>query len=142
MKKDVKFEQWQSPFYPTDDETDFKPTPEPSPAYSLSDEDEEEMLNDEQEAKMARKPIPFINSTIGIIPLNEHTDITQQCALWVGHCNFDVSKPVLLAIEKIAGVEILDVFTRYRFRVGCGKMFNPSKVLREIKKVAIKASGP
>ena len=35
-------------------------------------------------------------------------------------------------IEQSEGVEILDIFTRYRFRVGIGKCFNDSETMKKI----------
>ena len=35
-------------------------------------------------------------------------------------------------IESSEGVETLDIFTRYRFRISVGKAFSDSKILREI----------
>jgi hypothetical protein len=35
-------------------------------------------------------------------------------------------------IETTSGVETLDIFTRYRFRIGVGKAFSDSEVMRDI----------
>jgi hypothetical protein len=53
---------------------------------------------------------------------------------WIGHTNFDITHKVADVIEKTDGVETLDIFTRYRFRIAVGKAFDDSSVMRDINK--------
>ena len=50
----------------------------------------------------------------------------------MGHTNFNISTITANIIESSEGVETLDIFTRYRFRISVGKAFSDSKILREI----------
>jgi hypothetical protein len=52
----------------------------------------------------------------------------------MGHTNFDISKKIAQIIERTDGVETLDIFTRYRFRVSIGKAFDDSETMRNINK--------
>jgi hypothetical protein len=52
----------------------------------------------------------------------------------MGHTNFDISKKIAQMIERTDGVETLDIFTRYRFRVSIGKAFDDSETMRNINK--------
>ena len=52
---------------------------------------------------------------------------------WIGHTNFNITPTVKDQIEKIEGVEILEVMSRYRFFVGVGKMFEFSDVRKKIE---------
>ena len=38
-------------------------------------------------------------------------------------------------IEKIEGIEVLDILTRYRFRVGIAKLFRDREVMSAIQEV-------
>ena len=71
---------------------------------------------------------------MGIIPFNDNTASGKIFNFWMGHTNFDISKSIVNIIEKIDGVETLDVFTRYRFRIAIGKAFDDSQIMRNINK--------
>jgi hypothetical protein len=70
----------------------------------------------------------FLTSSIGIIPMMDHHYIANNFSLWVGHTNFDITKSVADIIEKVEGVETLEIYSRYRFRVSIGKMFDFQEV--------------
>jgi flavodoxin len=80
-----------------------------------------------------KKPVKVISSPMGLIPYNEYTASSKIFNFWVGHCNFNLSKKIVESIEKVEGVELLDIFTRYRFRIAVGKSFTDSQVMNEIK---------
>ena len=71
---------------------------------------------------------------MGIIPVNDNTASGKLFNFWVGHTNFDISKKIANIIEKTDGVETLDIFTRYRFRIAVGKAFDDSEIMRNINK--------
>ena len=88
-----------------------------------------EYIDDED---MEMRPIKAIATPMGIIPYNELTAPSSLFNFWVGHTNFDITKKIVDIIEKSDGVEILDIFTRYRFRIGIGKCFNDSETMKSI----------
>ena len=71
---------------------------------------------------------------MGIIPITENTASNKIFNFWLGHTNFDITKDIALLIEETTGVETLDIFTRYRFRISVGKAFDDSSVMRNINK--------
>lgn len=73
-----------------------------------------------------------IATPMGIIPINESTASSKIFNFWVGHSNFDITNAIAIIIEETDGVETLDIFTRYRFRIAIGKAFNDSVVMRNI----------
>lgn len=81
-----------------------------------------------------KEHIKVIATPMGIIPVNENTCSGKIFNFWVGHTNFDITRNVAAIIESVDGVETLDVFTRYRFRISIGKAFEDSKVMRNINK--------
>jgi hypothetical protein len=74
----------------------------------------------------------FALTPLGIIPLTENTASSKIFNFWTGHTTFPISKKIATIIEDTDGVETLDVFTRYRFRISVGKAFDDSIVLRSI----------
>ena len=98
-------------------------------------ENEIDTLNDIEyidDEDMEMRPIKAIATPMGIIPYNELTAPSSLFNFWVGHTNFDITKKIVDIIEKSDGVEILDIFTRYRFRIGIGKCFNDSETMKSI----------
>lgn len=63
----------------------------------------------------------------------EHINLSANFDCWLGHTNFDITKKVLDTIEKMEGVEILKVCSRYRFFVGIGRMFDFKDVRKQIE---------
>lgn len=123
----IKWEKWVDPFGRDMDEakwTDYNN--EISDIASINDDDEEELNN---KPISSNNPIKVIASPLGLIPYNEHTASGKIFNFWLGHTNFNVSLKVRDLIEQTEGVEILDIFTRYRFRIAIGKCFNDSDIL-------------
>lgn len=73
-------------------------------------------------------------TTMGMIPFNEHTDCCKIFNFWIGHTNFPITIRISDIVQKIDGVETLDIFTRYRFRIAIGKAFDDSQIMRNINK--------
>lgn len=126
----IIWEKWIDPFGDDIEETQWN---------SYDDDDEDiEIISDQQELfKNKGRPVRVISSPMGLIPYNEHTSSGKIFNFWVGHTNFNLSKNVVNIIEKCEGVEILDIFTRYRFRIGIGKCFNDNEVMTNIKDTII-----
>lgn len=83
--------------------------------------------------KIPDKPIKVLATPLGLVPYNEHTASSKIFNFWIGHTNFDISNSIKNIIEKTDGVEILDIFTRYRFRIAVGKCFVDAQVMSSIK---------
>ena len=50
---------------------------------------------------------------------------------WMGHTNFDITPEIKDKLNKIRGIELLKICSRYRFFVGIGRMFN----FKDVRKV-------
>jgi hypothetical protein len=74
----------------------------------------------------------LISTPLGIIPFNETTSSSDVFNFWTGHTNFAITKLIGQIIENTPGVETLNIFTKYRFRIGIGKAFSDSVVMRKI----------
>ena len=127
----IVWEKWIDPFSMEEDLGD-----------SLNNEDPE-FLDDDYAPDQGKSktqdlaPSSFrhfkaVATPMGIIPINESTTSGKVFNFWVGHTNFNISKPIAEVIENAEGVETLDIFTRYRFRISVGKAFDDSTVMRNI----------
>ncbi len=67
------------------------------------------------------KSFPIMATPMGIFPMPEPD--TSSFDFWIGHTNFNITGPIFNILERAIGVESLDLFTRYRFRIGIGKAF-------------------
>lgn len=134
----IIWEKWLDPFGEDTDEAQWRDYENNNDALY-----EEENLNDEVKPEdiisHIRKPIKVIASPMGLIPYNEYTASSKIFNFWMGHTNFNISTVIKDIIEKTEGVEILDIFTRYRFRIGIGKCFNDSETMKLINDRVYKA---
>jgi hypothetical protein len=78
---------------------------------------------------------PGIIGPLGIVPLHESILPSRLYNFWMANCDFDLSARVVELLECVRGVETLDIFTRYRFRVAIGKVFDEHLVKQEIEKI-------
>lgn len=77
----------------------------------------------------------FLTHPAGLIPVMDHHYLANTFNLWVGHTNFDITNTVKTKIELVEGVETLEIYSRYRFRVAFGKCFDAAEVKSKISGV-------
>jgi hypothetical protein len=119
----IIWEKWVDPFGLDNDEA----------KWSNYDDDTPEDVQDYiSEIAANNNSIKVIASPLGIIPYNENTASSKIFNFWVGHANFSITPDIVKILEVIDGVETLDVFTRYRFRIAIGKCFKDSDVMADI----------
>jgi hypothetical protein len=124
----IVWQKWFDPF--GEDDTD-------SGDHHLLDNDEDSQDEDNDDLYLGEhhqpnKPIRAIATPMGLIPYNENTASSKIFNFWVGHTNFSITKEIGNLLEIMDGVETLDIFTRYRFRISIGKAFDPPKVMKKI----------
>lgn len=135
MKKEylIKWEKWIDPFGRDVDEakwTDYNnDIVDINNIIDPNKNDNDEYDDTITQHTTSNNPIKVIASPLGLIPYNEHTASGKIFNFWLGHTNFNISGSVKDLIEKCDGVEILDIFTRYRFRIAIGKCFNDSETM-------------
>lgn len=115
----IVWEKWQSPLRSIDGS--IQPSTEEDENYEI----EPESFNE-------NRKINAIITPVGLIPMNEHTDCDKIFNFWTGHSNFNLTSNIAKIIESVEGVETLDIFTRYRFRVSIGKAFVDRNVMNTI----------
>lgn len=101
--------------------------------------EEEDIYNNTEDFIENSRPTinkyPVIITPMGILPYTEKTSCDKTFNFWVGHTNFTITKNIANLIENADGIETLDIFTRYRFRIGIGKAFKDSKIMRNINSI-------
>jgi hypothetical protein len=114
MKKLIVWEKWADPF---------------------EEKNQIDQSHDEEEDydKPSYEQINPIKLIMGSIPTNQiNINDSQSFNFWLAHTNFNITNDIGSLIEKTDGVEVLDILTRYRFRVGIGKIFTDREVMKSI----------
>jgi hypothetical protein len=99
-----------------------------------SDEEEHDDEEYEEERKLlkASPMVPLTNQLMDDIAMLSSFDC------WIGHTNFDLTHYTKEVLNKVPGVELLKICSRYRFFVGIGRMFDFTQVRNDIEKALIK----
>lgn len=127
----IIWQKWQDPFGEKDDELEDKIDNFFDDSIDSAEYSEDSLIESPQ--KILSKQIKVIATPMGIIPMNENTSSGKIFNFWTGHTNFNITKGVCNIIETTDGVETLDIFTRYRFRISVGKAFTDSVVMNDIQ---------
>jgi hypothetical protein len=129
----IIWQKWVDPFGLDDIEEleDFLEEEDKFLSYEDKEEEEDKTIESPLKSKTT-KQIRVIATPMGIIPFNENTASGKIFNFWIGHTTFDITKNIADIIETTSGVETLDIFTRYRFRIAVGKAFSDSEVMRDI----------
>lgn len=126
--KDIGWKKWQNPFE-SDDVVDTEHDDE---NYEYIPEDS---LSNDDGQQTAQK---FVLSGMGMVPLASHSTPDKLFNFWMAHTKFDITHEIQQIVEKTRGVECLDIFTRYRMRIGIGKLFRTSDVIGDINESILK----
>ena len=127
-KNKIIWEKWVDPFFLKNitDKKDDDDVEEDFPSY--------DEYSQQEEAEDVDESVLLLYSDMGVIPYNEKQPSWKIFNFWIGHTNFDITHNVKETIEAVDGIEILDVFTRYRFRIAIGKSFTDREVMNNISK--------
>ena len=125
VERKVVWEKWKDPYSETDE---WFPLSKPEKAT------EEASFEEIEEEDIFEQPIQqILLSNMGVMPVNNHIDIGKIFNFWTAHTSFSISPNIANRIETVEGVEVLDIYTRYRFRVGIGKLFTDRDVMNAIQ---------
>lgn len=140
----IVWQKWVDPFGKNPDDVEWPGYKDHDVSDNFDEEEDEEPSLEktmDQIQHIKSNPIQVIATPMGIIPYNEHTACSKIFNFWVGHTNFNITAKVAKIIEDSDGVEILDVFTRYRFRIAIGKLFEDKLVMKKINDNIYEALG-
>ena len=108
---------------------ELKSTEEVAEFEELEEEFKDADLND-----IEQQMFQFLITDNGAVPINNNHSIDKIFNFWTGHTNFSITPKIAKEIELVEGVEVLDVITRYRFRVGVGKLFKGNEVMSSVQR--------
>ena len=100
-------------------------------SITKTDIESEDVVEDYYEKEEKKEDEPVL--------LNVGGDLTGEITLassfdcWLGHTNFNLTEEIKENLNKIDGIEVLKICSRYRFFVGFGKMFDFSDVRKNIE---------
>lgn len=94
------------------------------------EDDESDLSFDDDDDEPAKKDMLMM-------PMSEHMlqelSIVSNFDCWLAHTNFDITNGIKSKLNVIPGVEVLKIFSRYRFFVGIGKLFDFAEVRKNIE---------
>lgn len=64
---------------------------------------------------------PAIGTPYGILPITDNMMASSRFDFWMLYTNFDITKNFVAQLESVSGVETIEVYTRYRMRIGFPK---------------------
>ena len=93
------------------------------------EEQEEEYLEQSYESEEETNPV--------MIPMTarfyEDMSLLSTYDCWLGHTNFNITPVIKGELDKIDGIEVLKICSRYRFFIGIGQMFKFQDVRKQIE---------
>lgn len=100
---------------------------------TMAEEDfSEEEIEMMQELMEAEDPSPQ-----AALPIDQKTldniSMASSFDCWMGHTNFNITEDTLDNLNKMEGVEVLKICSRYRFFIGIGRMFDFKEVRKSIE---------
>ena len=133
-EKKIAWEKWRDP-YLVDEEL------EEIIADSLGGltEEEEGLYQEfseeleESDPFMPSKNMKILMTNFGVMPVTDSNSVSKSFNFWTGHTNFNISDSVSKDIQSVEGVEALDIYTRYRFRIAIGRLFKDRDVMHDIQ---------
>jgi hypothetical protein len=103
-------------------------------AKDIEDEDGDNEELEEEDGDDYNQPLIFPFSSQFL----EDVTMTANFECWVGHTNFDLTNKIKETLDRVDGIEILKICSRYRFFIGIGKMFSFAEVRQNIEKILLK----
>lgn len=97
---------------------------------SEDEEDEEDDYTDDEDKSDFKILTPFLPLTNQLM---EDISTLSSFDCWIGHTNFDITPHIKNILDSIPGIEFLKIYSRYRFFIGIGKMFDFAEVRKLIE---------
>ena len=139
MDSKIVWQKWMDPFGSDDEnllideDTEPKFLDDENSGETYTNKDKQDIPESyEKLQELKGRAVRVMATPMGIIPITENTASSKIFNFWIGHTNFNITQKVAEIIEDTEGVEALDIFTRYRFRIAIGKVFTDSHVMRNI----------
>ena len=148
IEKQIGWEKWRDPFghdsedaewpgafgnFKTDKIIQSATNPDDNDDQEFSSIDIDEAIKEHTRQQSShQKKVAMIMTPMGVIPMTEHTRAGKLFDFWTAHTNFPITEEIRDIIDETPGVETLDIFTRYRWRISIGKAFKSTKVKEDV----------
>jgi hypothetical protein len=83
------------------------------------------------------RSVPIIITPLGVMPLKSTNDPTRIFSFYLCEVNFSITPRIAKVLSELPGIEILDVFTRYKFRIAIGNNFKFKDVKKSIEQALL-----
>jgi hypothetical protein len=132
MKK-ITWEAWIDPYNSNSDKFDNKKVFNTFNPQNIDKLD----LDEDEEPVFGLSPQPTIATPYGLLSITEDTIASSRFDFWLLHTNFDITEDFVSLLNQISGIETIEVFTRYRMRIGFPKtpFFNVTDTKVKIEKL-------
>ncbi len=136
FSKMISWSKWRDPLGRNQHEFEYVPEKD----VENYDNNQDALYDDEDDDDdNPENPTPVVITPLGILPLKPFNDPTKVFNFWLGETNFDINMDVAAILDTTPGVEILDIFTRYKFRIAIGNNFS-FQYVRQLIEQALDAS--
>ena len=107
------------------------------PYVEDNDDDDEDLLDAPSPYDITQKSKPFkiITTPFGAMRWDAEIEAANSLLSWTGHTNFNLSISAVNKLIHIAGVEAVKIFSRYRFLIVVGELFESSQVKVDIQRI-------
>jgi len=112
--------------------------------HKIIEQHEEEIDQEEYTETVYEDEVPQQESSYTILAkagmnqkLFDDLGMITNFDCWVGHTNFDITPKIKKDLDSISGIEVLKIFSRYRFFIGIGKMFDFKNVRNNIENLLL-----
>jgi hypothetical protein len=138
----IVWKRWEDPLVPL---LDGKPVKGLAPDEDENDPDYHAAKDSWGRRRRERKNSyngPCLVGPIGVVPLLESNVPSVLFNFWMGHATVRITQNVRRKIVAVDGVETIDVFSPYRFRLGVGAAFDEEEVKRGIEEAILPKPPP
>ncbi len=143
-EKQLGWEKWRDPYGSDVEESDLPPAAHDTSDNDFDDDDfdddHEDWKDEPQQTHKSKLPpkntngIGVLMTKMGMVPIVEHTNAGKIFNFWTAHTNFRLTPELLDIIDNTDGVETLDCYTPYRWRISIGKAFSSYSVKERVMK--------
>lgn len=125
--KTVDFVKWRDPMVPADLYDEFYPPDEDG--Y----EETRAAFADHERPRPTPYRGPLVAGPTGFVPLTDANAPGRNYKFWTAHTNFVLTDGDVARLNGVDGVEVLRVFTRYRFWFAVGQAFPDEPVKAAVR---------
>jgi hypothetical protein len=122
--------QWESQHLEVDPLTGKLISPD-SIEENIKHDDEPEYDDDIVHKKQIQN---LMSTPFGLWKVDDVMHPYRQFELWMGNANFTITDEIADTLERVPGVEVLQIMSRYKFIIGVGKLFDFHEVRLAIEK--------